>query len=533
MRHLMCWMLLLAAPWGAGVVLPAQQQFRTTTSLLTLDVSVLDDDGNPVTDLGPEDFVVTLNDARQPVRAMVFLAARETRTTGTEAPTAGAPVAPVPPAAASQAGAEGEPDPKLIVILVDDASIHPTDSKGLFVAAERFVDAIPPGDWVGLASTSGRMTVNPSRDRVPLLADLRRAFGWMNDPRRERRPFVGLMDALEVDAGSQAAFRDLLETSCGLSQNLIGSKNLGEILAQYDCASDVQRVARDNATYARLLARTQLDTYVALIKAMASAPGVKQLVILTGGIAVKPSDARDFEPMAEAAAAAGVQISMLMEEPDDGDFSNPDARALARDQRQMMQQTQTLAEMSGGQFFRVIGQADRFYRRVLTSASAIYRIGVDLPPDVPPDGRYKVAVTVTRPRVKVLASRYAVPPPPPIALSPDEQMQRAVRTGELSFGVPVRMTAEVVSVQATSPTAIRVHVDVPADRPRPVTGIFGMTGSDGLLRSLRRELVQKVSGGPYQVDLLVPAASGTYDLRFAATDGSGAVGAVVQRVVVK
>ena len=36
----------------------AQQRFSSTTSLLTLDVSVLDVDGNPVTGLTPDDFVV-------------------------------------------------------------------------------------------------------------------------------------------------------------------------------------------------------------------------------------------------------------------------------------------------------------------------------------------------------------------------------------------------------------------------------------------------------------------------------------------
>ena len=401
--------LFLVVACAMSVAAVAQQRFTSTTSLLTLDVSVLDLDGNPVTDLAPDDFVVTLNKERQPVRVMVFLATQSARSTVTDVPRTGASLSATPP---TKMPSNSEPDPKLIVVLVDDESIYPTDSKGLFVAAERFVDAIPPRDWIGLASTSGRLNVNPSRDRAPLLANLRRAFGWMNDPRRQREPYVGFMQALEAELGSQGALRNLIETSCAIPQTVLVKKNLAQILVDYDCASDAQRVARDTAAFARRNVRTQLDTYVAVIKAMASAPGVKQLVILTGGIPLMSEDSRAFVPVAEAAASAGVQITILMAEPDDSDMSIPSARAWANDQRQIMQQTQTLAEISGGQFFRVIGQADRFYQRVLTSAAAIYRIGVDLPVSVPPDGNYKVTVTVNRPRVKVFASRYAVPPQP-------------------------------------------------------------------------------------------------------------------------
>jgi VWFA-related protein len=405
---------LIAVLWVTGPGMGAQQRFVASTSLLTLDVSVLDPNGDPVTDLSADDFVVTLDKERRPVRTMVFLASQRTNSTeAVRAPSKGLPT--------------GEPDPKLLVILVDDVSLYPTDSKGLFVAAERFVDTIPPGDWVGLASTSGRLAVSSSLDRAPLLASLKRASGWMTDPRRDSEPFVGLMDALEVDGGAQASLRNLIETACGLPANIVASRNLAQLLIEFPCAGDVERKARNNAVFARINTRHQLDAYAAVIKAMASAPGVKQLVILTGGVPVNPADSRAFVPVATAAASAGVQITMLMEEPDQGDISVP--RGWARDQRRMLQQTETLAEMSGGQLYRVVGQADRFYQRVLTSASAIYRIGIDMPKTVPSDGNYQVSVTVKQPGVRVLASRYAIPPPPAVA-TPEEEVTRA-RTAEI------------------------------------------------------------------------------------------------------
>lgn len=531
-RRVRLWTLLLAASaWVISTALSAQQPFRSTTSLLVLDVSVLDRDGNPVTDLTPEDLVVSLNGETEPVRAMVFLATHRTSATTTARRLANdfqlrsAPAAP--------AGSNTEPDPRLLVLLVDDLSIYPTESKGLVVAAERFVDSIPPRDWVGLATTSGLATVNPSLDRTTLMTRLKRTFGQMNDPRRMSRPYVGLLEALLVDKLPGAALRNLIEERCGLPANVVASKSLGQILAEFPCAQEVEKQARHNATFARNNARNQLEAYAAVIRAMAPAPGVKQLVILTGGVALTPSDSLDFIPVAKAAAAAGVQITMLAEEPDDVDLSFLNALELAADQRQMLQQAQTLADMSGGQFFRVIGQADRFYQRVLTSASAVYRVGVDLPRKLPSDGQYAVKVVVKRPGVKAFASHYATPPPPPVALSPDEQMQHAIRTGEPSYAVPVQMAAETVQSNDGLQTLIRVLVEVPGDTPGPVAGMFGIVGPDHQLRSGHRDLVRSTDGKSYRLDFLVPVAAATYDLRFAVADASGAVGAVAQKIVVK
>ena len=523
--------VFLAAAWLISTEVIAQQRFTSNTSLLTLDVSVLDREGRPVPDLAPDDFLVSLNREARQVRAIAFLANQNTRTKETEraSTTDGARV----PTPATEGSSNGAPDPRLFVILIDDISIYPADSKGLFVAAERFVNSIPPRDYVGLASTSGQLTVNPSSDRTLLLARLKRAFGSMNDPRREITPYVGLMEAQEVASGSEGALRNLFETSCRLSPNQIGGMNLAEILSRYKCAHDVQRQAEHTAQFARINSRNQLDSYAAIIRAMAHAPGVKQLVILTGGVAVMGKESNEFVPVAKAAAAAGVQITTLMEEPDDNDMSNPFARELARDQRRMLQQAQTLAELSGGQFFRVIGQGDRFFQRVLTSASAVYRLGVELPTATPSDGQYTVKVVVNRPGVSVLASRYAVPPVPAVVLPPDEQMKRAITAGQLLYGVPVQMTAEPVKPSGGEKLAIRVAVEVSGGTPAPFFAMFGMIGPERRLQTGRVTLTRSSSGKSYRSEFLVPAVAATYDLRFAVVDASGAVGAVAQKLVVK
>jgi len=144
-----------------------------------------------------------------------------------------------------------------------------------------------------------------------------------------------------------------------------------------------------------------------------------------------------------------------------------------------------------------------------------------------------VVVKVNRPDVKVLASRYAAPPLAPVALTTAEQMKHAITTGEPSYTLPVQMAAETVRSNDGLQTAIRVIVEVPGDTPGPIAGMFGMVGPDHQLKSGHRDLVRSADGKTYRLDLLLPVAAGTYDLRFAVSDRSGAVGAVTQKITVK
>lgn len=514
----------------SGIQLPrAQQRFTSTTALLTLDVSVLDKDGVPVPNLRPEDFVVTVDGETEPVRTMVFLA---TTAASPNIPLKRDPKTPLP----IETGAvshESEPDPRLFVVMIDDLSIAPTESKGLLVAAERFISRVPSRDWVGLTTTSGTTTVNPSLDRSIVLAKLKRSFGQMNDPRREGQVFVGFSEAQLIDQGAEVLLKNLIVARCRIPDSIVNSKSVEQLVAEYQCAHDLDRRVRDNARFARTNTRNQLDAYISVIKAMAFAPGVKQLVVVTGGVAAAPGPPTELIRVAKAAAAAGVQLTMMMEEPDATDISLRNPRDFATDQQQIMQQVETLAEISGGQFYRVIGQGDRFFDRVLTSAAAVYRIGVDLPAKVPATGQYNIKVATNRPGVRVLASRYASPPPKPLELTAEQQVQRAVKNGELLYAVPIEMNADVVKIDGGSKSAIRVLIDVPASTPSPVAGVFGIVGSDGQLRSGGRNFTRARESDPYHSEFLVPVTAGIYDLRLAIRDGTGSVGAVAQRVVVK
>ena len=97
---------------GAAVLsaqAPQTPTFRSTTSLVLVDVSVLDQDGRPVPGLGPDDFQVKLNGQVRPVKAVTY----EEAAAKAAPPVAGSTSVAVP--AATNAKPAG--DPRVFVVM--------------------------------------------------------------------------------------------------------------------------------------------------------------------------------------------------------------------------------------------------------------------------------------------------------------------------------------------------------------------------------------------------------------------------------
>jgi len=538
-----------------------QPTFKGGVSLVTVDVTVLDKDGNPVRDLKPEDFEIKLNNKVQAVKSLAFVQAEGvTAPPAASAPGAAAAAAPPPPTlreTANNSTPKGEE--RVFVILVDDLSFAPVRGKRLFIAAGKFLDSLPPTDVVGFATASGVGTVNPTRDRAPIKEALSKVVGQFQDPRNLRvsgpaNPGkagfsetpdgpVGIADALEIDRGNPGVLKEVIARECfNGSTELFNGAMIETIIAEYQCAGDVASEARRTAAMTRNTTARQLEAYLQVIKAMSRAGGIRHLVLLSDGLGITLVQ-DEMGPVSKAAASAGVQISVLAEEPDIN-LSDMGRRALGadvvpqtnigtaetrrNDDRMLMQGIQTVADVTGGIFHRVIGDPDPFFRRVAAAASGVYRLGIDPPGGSVPGKDFVVAAKVKRAgSYTIRANRRAVLPGPPVVVPIDEQLKAAIATGQALYRVPVALgTALRRSKNGAAPVEVGVNVEVPPSVKGPLTMQFGLRDAVGPVSNGRKVIETRGEDGAYRFSFSMPVVPASYKLRFAVADAEGNLGSV-------
>jgi VWFA-related protein len=546
MRRLM---IVLVAAWLIAPPLTAQQPqqtptFRSSVTLVTVDVVVLDRDGKPVPGLTADDFQIKLNGKVQPVRALSYVQVAEKAAPLTV--TDVAPDEPVGRRVVTNATPAGES--RIFVLMVDDLSFAPSGGKSLFAAASRFIERQPVADYVGLSTTSGDKIVNPTLDRALLVRSLDGITGAFEDPRRPTTPLsptLSIQEALDiVDFNDDSVLRAVITRECfGGNANDTASLRTEQVVARNQCAGAAQSAARMIAASTHGNTGRQVAAVIDAIRAMKPAKGLKQLVLMSQGIGVARNLLTDFEPIARAAAESNVQLSVLVEEGDDLDSSDPgrsieDASGQApgapeagltarrREDRKMFRSAmQTLADASGGYFQSVIGMADRAFDRAAVAGSALYRLGVETPADAPEGRAFSVSTSVRRSGVTVQANRQAVMPGPAPAVSTEAQLTAAISEGQPFFGVPIRL-AIAKRRAASGQIELVVGVDVPASVPGPLTMAFGVVGEKGELRTGKTPLAAPPDGSNYRFTFPYPVAAGKYHLRFAVTDATGGIGSV-------
>jgi VWFA-related protein len=561
---------------------PQGPPIRSGVTLVTVDVTVVDADGRPVPNLTAADFEIRLNNRVQPIRGFGYLQVADTSMAGAVGPSFDA--APAAPAAAAGGGIV----PRTFVVLVDDLSFSPLGGRNLLAAAQRFIAALPATDVVGLTSSSGTVVVNPTANRAALLAALPRIAGAFQDPRvatsgpaegKYTSPDqqVGFAQALAIDRGETIVLRDAIVNECfGGDPNKMPFSTIEDVLAHNTCAIDVKIGVARIAAQLKALVRRQAAAFEAAIRAMGIASGIRHLLVLTDGIALA-QDVSEMQPVARAAAETGVQVTVVMNTPDNVSATDTGRRPELRgevdtglpqrrreDNALLLDGARTTTGLAGGELLQVTGDPDRVFQRVAVAASGIYRIAVEAPSNTAPGKDFALAVRVPkRARMTVRANRHAVAvsptatpvpttapaAPKPVAagggaptlplageaapkpastsagglVPPEEQIRRAIASGRALDGFPITLDSTLRRADDPAQVAIDVVIDIGAGAKAPVATMFGLVDAAGAIRTSSRTIAD--SSG-YHLAFRVPVAAGVYRLRFAAADASGAVAAI-------
>jgi VWFA-related protein len=539
-RLLLCLSVVLAGALvsAQSPQTPQTPTFRSTTSLMLVDVTVLDKDGKPVPGLTANDFQVKLDGQVRPVRAVTYeqiatpLAAPEVAMPDVAkgAPTRVESIAGAPPPVARH---------RVIVIFVDDLSLTPSRGKGMLAGAARFVRSLPTTDLVGYTTSSQSASLNPTSDHLSVQAALPRLVGQLNDPRQLPGPAVGIDEGIEIRDGDSALLDQVIIRDCYPG---VVPPSSGTALENSPCGEDVGRKAREVGAVAEATARRQIQSYLEAVAALHDVPGLKQLVVISDGLALprRTQVAIALDPLAKTAAAAGVQVTVLSEEPLHSDVEDTDrslsatgptsgqlaAQVRAADDLSLRQGIQTVADLTGGTYYQVVGLSDPFFERVALATSALYELGVEAPDKSAPGRDFALAVHVDRSGVTTRANRHALVPVPVAPVPVETRLDQAVASGTPLYGIPISLGTSIRRGASTSDLTVDLDMEIPAATPGPLTLVFGVADAMGLIRQGRKTIDTPAAGADYRVSLAVPVPAGSYRMRLAVADANGVVGSV-------
>jgi VWFA-related protein len=408
-----------AAFSATGAAAPQRTVFRSDVDVIAVDVQVVDRDGNPVGQIGPEQFEVSINGQRRKVQSAQFL---RHSATSVRKPVEVAPVEGT--AVADEREAEG----RTFILAVDTASFEVGTERASMEGARGFVQHLNQSDRVGLFVYPTGAKISPTTARVVLGVHLDRVVG-QKDPLRSHynlRPW----EVVDITARSTtpnsflAAARNLNEGLDATTQALdpVLKVQARECPTDPDCPAKIYTESMGLATQLERQVETSLTGLEALLRALTELPGRKAVVLVSAGVLV--SDRPDGRPdvgslariMGQTAARANATVYTVYVDTTSSGFGQASQEGLSssdlsRDRALFSNWLNEFSQAAGGQLIYVPnGTADFAFDRVLRETSAYYLLGVE-PAPADRDGLPRqLRVKVHRRGVSVRSRQWVVIP---------------------------------------------------------------------------------------------------------------------------
>jgi VWFA-related protein len=401
MRNLLALPLLVLVPLAADAQEPPT--FGTEVGLVQIEVRATDDEGQPVTDLRPEEFVVEEEGEPQRVDAFQFVGgtrAEASHVVGSE------------PGASAVAPRPKDADQQLTWLYIAPEVQSPVEFARVAGPLRSFVEGLPEGFLVSLAGL-------PFTDnRALLLATLDR---MVDDPLASGTavvdPLLGQQDDLAFEREVFAA----LQRQNGVLTSFVGMHRDPPRTGRADDVSSlvsVERIDRQLIFYGQLALLRYLD----LLERMAAFPGKKIILLYRSGLNIEGAHTELLDQIAATALRNRVSIFTLDSRGleatvpvEDRRVTNPWASGrrsrtpeplgLPVARNQGVNGLVTLARATEGRSIVDSNDASAILRAVLDESSNYYVLGY-APRDPRESGRFrKLRVSVSRPGVELRAPR--------------------------------------------------------------------------------------------------------------------------------
>ena len=357
------------------------QRFKSSIDVVQVDVSAIDGNGRPITDLKADDFELRVDGRPRRITSVQFVSVPS----AVAAPAQPAAVAPVH--FSTNADAVGG---RLIMVVVDRSSIASGRGRAAIDAASRFVSQLNRADRVALASIPQGPQVTFTADHALVQRRIKEIDGTAVASLGVRN--LGIADAMAFERRSDSAMATVYERECGAIATSAGGRGGGQsdvLLCQNEVRSEAIVVAQD----ARERARTTIQSLRYLIDSLPPSQTPKIMVLISEGLIID-RETTQLAWLDAKAAAAHVTIFSLHLESSQLDASQRSPRAQPAADRALQEQgLDRLANATRGDVFRIMSNSDFAFQRLALELSGYYLLGFE--PDSSDRGGQPHAITVS------------------------------------------------------------------------------------------------------------------------------------------
>lgn len=445
-------MTVVAAVVLGGAVAAAGAQegvFRARVDLVTVDATVVGRNGQPVPDLGPEDFVLKVDGRGRHIVSAQFVAQ----------PPAGVRPAAIPSRHfTSNEDAQG----RLLLIAVDEAHIRRLEGRAALSAAAAFIDTLDPLDRIAVNGLSRIGTIEFTRDRAALKRRMQSLVGQTDPVFLQFN--IGMAEAVEVADGSRMRLADVVLRECGraLTEYTSLARAADDGAGRDGCPEQVEQEARAVAQHARTQARISLSALEALIASLKRIDGPKSVVLLSEGMVVDPRLV-DVAELAATAHDARVSIYVLhLEVPIFEASQDRISPTLLRDSELRGDGLSRLAGATRGAVYRLVGSDPGPFQRIATELSGYYLLAFEAD-DRDRDGRVHQIDVKLAGGGGVLRARpaFRLPQVMPSPRTREQDLVMLLRAVHPATELPVRVATYTYAEPGS--TQVRVVVSAEAD----------------------------------------------------------------------
>jgi VWFA-related protein len=479
--------------------------FRAGVDVLTVEASVLDRDGKPITDLTAGDFVVTLDGKPRRVRDARFFGDG-----GGDTMRAADSLVPGP-------ATNGAENGRIVVFVIDRDSIAPGNEKVVLEAASSVLDGLGPADAAGILELPGSAT-DLTRDHARVRAMLSRTTGSRPPMMQSRAYNITWEEALAYERRDTLTTARVVERECPDARQPPGLRN--------PCPPELEMQARDLLQTGRFRTQAVLTQLSSLAKQLAPMRGPKQIVLLSSGFPFGQDLLPLYNHFATEAAEAQIVFYAIHLEGAGADVTiGKQAVTSAYGGRDFAGGMGNAASMTGGAFFMASGSAAGVFNRVRTEMNNFYELGVEMQPADLNANSLEIEVKVSRAGASIRNRRRVLPPARLAANTSADPLSDLIRQPIDVGQIPLALSAYIMRGDDASTLRTILGIEAgTAINNGPGEWAFAVYNEGNVVAKGRQKF--DAAAGPWTAALTAKLLPGRYRLRAAVLDASGRAGVV-------